>query len=61
MAGDNGKPRKTTEASSRAHIFAQFTESSFLTPPPGPLKLRLFGEVVIYIYIYIYICMLNKI
>ena len=42
--GGPWKPRETTEASSRAQILAQYPESSPLPTPPGPLKLRLFGE-----------------
>ena len=42
VMGGGGKPLETTEASSRAQIFAQCLESSRLTTQPGPLKLRLF-------------------
>ena len=39
---EGGRPRETTEASSRAQIQAQETEASLLPTQPGPLKLRLF-------------------
>ena len=42
--GDRGRPRVTTASSSRAQVLAPDTEPSPLTTPPGPLKLRLFGE-----------------
>ena len=35
---------KATEASSRTQILAPPSKSSPLSAPPGPLKLRLFGE-----------------
>ena len=45
MVGGGGRPLEATEASSRAQILAQLPKSSRLTTPPGPLKLRLFGEL----------------
>ena len=41
---DTGGPFEATAASSSAQISAQDTESSILTTPPGPLKLRLFPQ-----------------
>ena len=35
---------EATEASSRAQSLAQHPKSSPLPTPPGPIKLRLFGE-----------------
>ena len=42
--GHRGRPRETTEASSRAQILAQCPEFSPRTTPSGPLNLRLFGK-----------------
>ena len=42
-SAENRKQR-TTQASSRAQMFARCLESSPLTKPPDTLKLRLFGE-----------------
>ena len=39
------RQREATEASSRAQIMAYDTESSPLTIPPGPLKLRLLRKI----------------
>ena len=44
--GGGGRPREAAEASSRAQILARLPKSSRLPTPPGPLKLRLFGEQV---------------
>ena len=38
-------PLEATEASSRAQILARVAKSTPLPIPPGPLKLRLFGEI----------------
>ena len=43
--GGPRRPREATEASSRAQRLAQLPKSSPLPTPPGPLKLRLFGEL----------------
>ena len=39
----HGRPLEATEASSYAQVLA-WTEPSPLATPPGPLRLRLFGE-----------------
>ena len=44
VIGGPWRPRETTEASSCAQILARYPKSSPLPTPPGPLKLRLFGE-----------------
>ena len=49
--GHDGRPRETREASSRAQNSAQ--QRKFSPPtPPGPLKLRLLGEIYVYILIH---------
>ena len=47
-SGDGGlwRQREATEASSRAQILVLHPKSSPLPTPPGPLKLRLFGEKI---------------
>ena len=42
--GGGGRPLEATEDNSRAQIWARLPTSRPLTTPPGPLKLRLFGE-----------------
>ena len=48
VVGGPWRPREATEASSREQILAWFARKySPLPTPPGPLKLRLFGEEAI--------------
>ena len=49
-----GGPREATDASSRVQILARQRKSSPLTTPPGPLKLRLFGNKYKHIFVYLY-------
>ena len=44
VGGCLGRQRVATEAISRAQMLARPPKSSPLTTPPGPLKLRLFGD-----------------
>ena len=39
-----GRQREVRKTNSRAQVWARYAEASPLPTPPGPLKLRLFGE-----------------